>query len=105
MSALLARCLPVPNLKVELGLAKSFTLDDPVAGVIGNNEFVLSGETYVDVSDRVRALSTKRGKNRDLDRFDAGTMTLEFNNFDRAFDPSTGLRARVSIVQKARKTV
>lgn len=77
----------MPDVKVELGLSQVFTLDDPVAGVIGNTEFVLSGETFVEVTDRVRALSITRGKNRDLDRFDAGTLSVEFNNFDRAFDP------------------
>jgi hypothetical protein len=77
----------VPNAKVELGLSQAFTLDDPVAGVIGNDEFVLSGETFVEITDRVRALSITRGKNRDLDRFDAGSLAVELNNFDRAFDP------------------
>ena len=77
----------MPNVKVELGLSKAFTLDDPVAGVIGNDEFVLSGVEFVEVTDRVRSLSVQRGKNRDLDRFDAGNLSAEFNNFDRAFDP------------------
>jgi len=77
----------VPNVKVELGLSKAFTLDDPVAGVIGNTEFVLSGVEFVEVTDRVRSLSVARGKNRDLDRFDAGTLSVELNNFAREFDP------------------
>jgi hypothetical protein len=77
----------VPDVKVELGLSKAFTLDDPVAGVIGNDEFVLSGVNFVEVTDRVRQVSINRGKNRDLDRFNAGALSVEFNNFDRAFDP------------------
>jgi hypothetical protein len=72
---------------VELGLSKSFTLDDPVAGVIGSTEFVLGGVQFVDVTDRVRSISVSRGKNRDLDRFDAGNLNVTFNNTDRAFDP------------------
>lgn len=72
---------------VELGLSKSFTLDDPVAGVIGSTEFTIGGVSFEDVTSRVRSISISRGKNRDLDRFNAGTLNVEFNNTDRAFDP------------------
>jgi hypothetical protein len=72
---------------VELGLSKSFTLDDPVAGLIGSTEFTIGGVSFEDVTSRVRSISIARGKNRDLDRFNAGTLNVEFNNTDRAFDP------------------
>jgi len=72
---------------VELGLSKAFTLDDPVAGLIGSTEFTIGGVEYEDVTLRVRSISIQRGKNRDLDRFNAGGLTVEFNNTDRAFDP------------------
>jgi hypothetical protein len=72
---------------VELGLSKAFTLDDPVAGVIGSTEFVIGGVSFEDVTSRVRSITIARGKNRDLDRFNAGTLNVEFNNTDRAFDP------------------
>lgn len=72
---------------VELGLSKAFTLDDPVAGVIGSTEFTIGGVSFEDITDRVRSVSIGRGKNRDLDRFNAGVLSIEFNNQDRAFDP------------------
>jgi hypothetical protein len=72
---------------VELGLSKAFTLDDPVAGIIGSTEFVIGGVSFEDVTSRVRSLSISRGKNRDLDRFNSGSLSVEFNNTDRAFDP------------------
>jgi len=72
---------------VELGLSKAFTLDDPVAGVIGSTEFTIGGVAWADVTDRVRGISISRGKNRDLDRFNAGSLSVELNNTDRAFDP------------------
>jgi hypothetical protein len=75
------------SVTVELGLSKAFTLDDPVAGVIGSTEFVIGGVSFVDITNRVRGLSLSRGKNRDLDRFNAGTLSVEVNNEDRAFDP------------------
>lgn len=72
---------------VELGLSKAFTLDDPVAGVIGSTEFVIGGVSFTDITSRVRSVSVNRGKNRDLDRFNAGVLSVELNNEDRAFDP------------------
>jgi len=72
---------------VELGLSTAFTLDDPVAGVLDNTDFVLGGVSFEDVTSRVRSLSISRGKNRDLDRFNSGSLSVEFNNTDRAFDP------------------
>ncbi len=36
---------------------------------------------------RVTGLSLSRGKNRDLDRFNAGVLSVTVNNEDRAFDP------------------
>lgn len=72
---------------VELGLSKAFTLDDPVAGVIGSTEFTIGGVAFEDVTSRVRSINIARGKNRDLDRFSAGALTVQFNNTDRAFDP------------------
>lgn len=75
------------TLSVELGLSKAFTLDDPVAGVIGSTEFTIGGVSFEDITDRVRSVSIGRGKNRDLDRFNAGTLSVELNNEDRAFDP------------------
>jgi hypothetical protein len=75
------------SLTVELGLSKAFTLDDPIAGVIGSTEFTIGGVEFTDISDRVRSVSIARGKNRDLDRFNAGGLSVQLNNEDRAFDP------------------
>jgi hypothetical protein len=72
--------------RVELGLNKAFTLDDPIQGVIGS-DFTIGGLQFVDVTSRVRSVSISRGKNRDLDRFNAGGLTVTFNNQDRTFDP------------------
>jgi len=72
---------------VELGLSAAFTLDDPIKGVLDNTEFVIGGVDFEDVTSRVRSLTIQRGKNRDLDRFNAGSLSVEFNNTDRAFDP------------------
>lgn len=72
---------------VELGVQVGFRLDDPVAGVLNNTTYTLGQLAYLDMSDFVYGVSFKRGKNRDLDRFDAGTCSITLNNQERTFDP------------------
>ena len=86
--------MAVPTPKVEIGfeLTDSGTgpylrLDDPVAGRLDDPNWVLGGDVLVDVTDRVRSISIARGKNRELDTFEAGLANVVFNNQDRAFDP------------------
>lgn len=73
---------------VELGAIEGFILDDPVAGVLDNTEYTLGGVVFKDITDRIEALTITRGKNRDLDRFSAGSLQIVLNNDDRAFDPN-----------------
>jgi hypothetical protein len=73
---------------VELGAIEGFILDDPVAGVLDNTEYTLGGVVFKDITDRIEALTISRGKNRDLDRFNAGALQIVLNNDDRAFDPN-----------------
>lgn len=77
----------MPNVQVELGLQRAFILDDPVAGVIGNTTYVISGEDFVDITEHVYAISITRGKNRDLDKYVAGSVSVDLNNEARLFDP------------------
>lgn len=72
---------------VELGAVEGFILDDPVAGVLDNTTYTLGGTVFKDITDRLISASVARGKNRDLDRISAGSLTLQLNNDDRAFDP------------------
>jgi hypothetical protein len=72
---------------VELGAIEGFILDDPVAGVLDNTEYTLGGVVFKDITSRVEALTISRGKNRELDRFNAGSLQIVLNNNDRAFDP------------------
>jgi hypothetical protein len=85
--------MPAPAVKVELGLNLGqadpfgFTLDDAIKGVLDNTSFTLGGERFFDISDRLIATSTARGKNQALDRIDAGTSSIVVDNSDRHFDP------------------
>ena len=84
----------MPTPKVELGFDLTstgagpfFRLDSPVSGVLDGTAFVLSGELFFDVTGDVRSISVQRGKNRQLDQFDAGLANIVFDNRDRKYDP------------------
>lgn len=80
--------------KVELGFDENgpgnfFILDDAVNGVLDNPTYVLGGGTFFyDVSAYVQQISVNRGKSRALDRYQAGHVTVQFNNRNRYFDPT-----------------
>jgi hypothetical protein len=85
--------MPAPAVKVELGLdlgdnsPQGFTLDDAVKGVLDNTNFILGGELFYDISNRLASVLVKRGKSQALDRIDAGIADISLNNNDRQFDP------------------
>ena len=73
---------------VELGAVVGFILDDPVAGVLDNEVYTLGGTVFYDITNRMISANVSRGKSRELDRFNAGTLAITLNNNDRAFDPT-----------------
>ena len=73
---------------VEVGAVEGFILDDIVAGVLDNTVYTLGGVIFKDITSRVVTIDVERGKNRDLDRFSAGSLTVTASNNDRAFDPN-----------------
>lgn len=83
------------SIKVELGFvaegssAPFFIIDDPVKGLLDSTEYLIGGgEVLVDVTQNVRRLSINRGRSRQLDKFQAGSASVEFNNDQRLFDPT-----------------
>jgi hypothetical protein len=70
---------------VEFGVVRGFILDDPNEGVLDTSE--LGGVKFEDITPFVRNVEIQRGKNRDLDRYSAGALSIEFNNNQRTFDP------------------
>ena len=79
--------------KVEIGFdlgantPTGFKLDDPVRGVLDNTSFILAGQLFYDISERVQTVSVRRGKSQALDRTDAGIAAVVLDNNDRLFDP------------------
>jgi hypothetical protein len=85
--------MTAPAVKVELGAdlgardADTFTLDDPVKGLLDNTLYTLGGTRFFDITDRLISASTQRGKSVSLDRIDAGNSSINLDNSDRLFDP------------------
>jgi hypothetical protein len=80
------------SVKVEIGFSATapsglFTLDDPVKGVL-DSVYVLDGVTWTEVTQFATHISLNRGKSRELDRFEAASLTVDFNNKGREFDPT-----------------
>lgn len=85
--------MPAAPVTVRIGFDLSavgdptlFTLDDPVQGEL-DGAYVLGGTLYQDVTPYVRGVTVRRGRSRRLDKYQAGTATVVFDNSDRRFDP------------------
>ncbi len=70
------------DLLVDVGfLIDSFTLDDPVKGVLDNTTYVLDGTTaFASVMDGTIGVSVKRGRRDQGDQFAAGQMSFTLND-------------------------
>jgi hypothetical protein len=84
--------VPTPLVEIGFDILSSgfgpyFILDDPVKGKLDNTEYLLAGTIFFDVTDSVKSIAVKRGKDRGLDQYDAGLANVVFNNNDRTFDP------------------
>ena len=73
--------------ELTVGDTPYFRLDDPVKGVLDNPDYRLAGPIWIDITDRVAGVSIKRGKNRELERYNAGNASITLHNEDRTFDP------------------
>jgi len=66
------------TLEIDTGdLVRSFTLDDPVKGVLDNPTFVLDGATgYADVTSGAQTIQIRRGRRDTSDQFQTGIMNF-----------------------------
>jgi hypothetical protein len=77
--------LPVET-TVELGAFNGLTLDDPVLGLLDANPLD-GGIDFALIPQGLFSVSTSRGRNRDLERTNAGQVSVSLRNQDRFFDP------------------
>jgi len=83
--------MSVPTIQVLVGFQTTtgfgnpFQLDNATFGILDTS--TLGGLLYADLTQYVEAVNIKRGRNRQLDQFNAGTATITFNNSSRILDP------------------
>lgn len=70
------------------GFGTPFLLNDAFYGVLDTaGRGTLGGLQYADLTDLVESVYITRGRNRQLDQFNAGTATVSFYNASRILDP------------------
>jgi hypothetical protein len=67
------------------GFGTPFQLNDAVYGVLDTS--TLGGLAFADLTSIVMSVNIRRGRNRQLDQFNAGTAQVVFNNNTRVLDP------------------
>ena len=82
-----------PTIHVEIDFANGASfgypliLDNVSFGILGLNVLGDFPADVVDVTDQVRKVSTRRGRNRILSQFEAGTATVTLNDPNSDFSP------------------
>ena len=83
--------LPVIGVEIDFSNGASFgypfLLDDIDYGILGTNILADSAADIVNITDQVMAVSTRRGRNRILSNFEAGTATVTINDPNSDFNP------------------
>ena len=87
--------MTVPVMQVLVGFQSTtgfgtpFQLDDSFYGVLNTaGRGTLGGVTMVDLTSIVESVNITRGRNRQLDQFNAGTATIAFNNQTEILNPT-----------------
>jgi len=83
--------MSAPTIQVLVGFqttanfGQPFQLDDAVYGLLGTG--TLGGYQLVDLTDQVLSISITRGRNRELEQYNAGTASVRFKDPQRILDP------------------
>jgi hypothetical protein len=87
--------MTVPVMQVLVGFQSTtgfgtpFQLNDSFYGVLNTaGRGTLGGVTMADLTSIVESVNITRGRNRQLDQFNAGTATIAFNNQTEVLNPS-----------------
>ncbi len=83
--------LPVVKVEIDFASGASFgyplILDSASYGILGSNVLGDVPADIVDITNLVRRVSTRRGRNRILSQFEAGTATVVLNDPNSDFSP------------------
>jgi hypothetical protein len=82
---------PVIGVEIDFSNGASFgypfLLNDPAYGILGTNILADAAADIVNITNQVMAVSTRRGRNRILSNFEAGTATVTINDPNSDFNP------------------
>ena len=85
--------MPTPQINVEIDFADgasfaySLILDNISYGILDTNILGNQPADIVDITNQVMKVSTRRGRNRILSQFEAGTATVTLNDPNSDFNP------------------
>ena len=85
--------MTLPVIKVEIDFSSGpsfgypFILNSSTFGILDTNILADGPADLVDITPQVRRVSTRRGRNRLLSQFEAGTATVILNNPNSDFNP------------------
>jgi hypothetical protein len=83
--------LPVLGVSIDFANGATFAypliLDDPIYGHLNDGVLADGPADLVEITDQVMRVSTRRGRNRILSNFEAGTATVTINDPNSNFDP------------------
>ena len=89
--------MPRPDTRVRIafdlaagGAGDFFTLNDPTKGELDNATYKLAGDILEDVTADTRSVTVRRGRSRELERYQAGAATVDLDNTGRKYDPAAG---------------
>lgn len=68
-------------------LVNPLTLGDPYYGQLGFGQLAVSGTNYVDITNLIKEAHIRRGRNRILSKFEAGTAVLEIYDQNGDWNP------------------
>lgn len=91
------RSMPRPDTRVRIafdlaagGAGDFFTLNDPTKGLLNGTAYKLAGDILEDVTADLRSITVRRGRSRELERYQAGAATIDLDNSGRKYDPAAG---------------
>lgn len=69
-------------------LINPLTLNDPILGVLGTGQLGGQATNYVDIAPLIKEVHIRRGRNRILQKFEAGTATVDIYDQNGDWNPN-----------------
>jgi hypothetical protein len=69
-------------------LINPLTLNDPILGVLGTGQLGGQAANYVDIAPLIKEVHIRRGRNRILQKFEAGTATVDIYDQNGDWNPN-----------------